>query len=143
MRRAVNTDRQDSIDQSARWMKALLAATLVIALAAIWLIPPKDSLFPACAFHALTGHSCLTCGLTRSLHAMAHGDFITSLRYHIMGPVIFIGMILFSTVFSVEAITGRKTKLTARGKDTNRVALFLSIVWIVYWGGRVIIEALA
>lgn len=142
MRIAVKTNRGEGIDQGVRWINALAAAVLVVALAAICLIPPEDSVFPACAFHALTGHSCLTCGLTRSLYAMAHGDFITSLQYHIVGPVIFIGMILYSIVFLFEAITGRRTKLTASGKGTNRVVLLLSIVWILYWGTRVITEVL-
>ena len=142
MRIAVKTYRQEGIDQGVRWIKALVAAALVVALAAIWLIPPEDSVFPACAFHALTGHSCLTCGLTRSLYAMAHGDFITSLQYHIVGPVMFFGMILCSAVFLFEAISGRRTKLTASAKGTNRVVLLLSIVWLVYWGARVITEVL-
>ncbi len=142
MRIAVKTNRREGIDQGVRWIKALVAAALVVALAAIWLIPPEDSVFPACAFHALTGHSCLTCGLTRSSYAMAHGNFITSLQYHFMGPVIFIGMIICSTVFLFEAITGRRTKLTASGKGTNCLVLLLIIVWLVYWGARVITEVL-
>jgi hypothetical protein len=142
MRRAVNTHRREGIDQGVRGIKALVAAALVVALAAIWLIPPEDSIFPACAFHSLTGHSCLTCGLTRSLYAMAHGDLITSLQYHIVGPVIFLGMILCSFVLLFEAITGIRTKLTANGKGTNRVILLLTIVWLVYWGARVITEVL-
>lgn len=142
MKIAMMTNRREGIDQGVRWIKALVAASLVVAVAAVGLIPPEDSVFPACAFHALTGHSCLTCGLTRSLYAMAHGDFITSLQFHILGPVMFIGMILCSTVFLFEAIAGRRIKFTASGKGTKRVVLLLSIVWLVYWGARVITEVL-
>ncbi|MEO6517562.1 MAG: DUF2752 domain-containing protein [Pseudoxanthomonas sp.] len=32
------------------------------------------SLFPQCMFHAFTGWYCIGCGMTRALHALAHGD---------------------------------------------------------------------
>jgi len=35
-----------------------------------------DSPFPGCFFFAFTGWHCVSCGLTRALHALVHGDVI-------------------------------------------------------------------
>ena len=59
-----------------------IAALTTAALAAVvgfWLLRNFDpnaagSLFPKCMFHALTGWYCIGCGMTRALHALAHGD---------------------------------------------------------------------
>ena len=32
--------------------------------------------FPKCIFKAVTGFDCIGCGLTRALHALAHGDLV-------------------------------------------------------------------
>ena len=49
------------------------------AIAGFWLLRNFDpnaagSLFPPCMFRALTGWYCIGCGMTRMLHALAHGD---------------------------------------------------------------------
>ena len=40
--------------------------------------------FPPCMFHALTGYWCIGCGMTRALHALAHGEV---LRAFSMNPL--------------------------------------------------------
>ena len=56
-----------------------LAATALAAVAGAWLLRHFDpnaagSLFPTCMFRDLTGLHCIGCGMTRMLHALAHGD---------------------------------------------------------------------
>lgn len=38
------------------------------------------SLFPPCMFKAATGLDCIGCGVTRALHALAHGDLMRALE---------------------------------------------------------------
>lgn len=56
-----------------------LASTAVAAATGFWLLRNFDpnaagSLFPPCMFRAFTGWYCVGCGMTRMLHALAHGD---------------------------------------------------------------------
>lgn len=58
-------------------LAAITAASA--AVIGVWLLRTFDpnaagSPFPACMFHALTGWYCIGCGMTRALHALAHGD---------------------------------------------------------------------
>lgn len=56
-----------------------LTAAAIAAVVGFWLLRNFDpnvagSPFPECMFHALTGWYCIGCGMTRALHALAHGD---------------------------------------------------------------------
>lgn len=46
-----------------------------------------------CAFHAMTGLPCPTCGITRSFAATAHGHLMEAFRYHLFGPPAFAAML--------------------------------------------------
>lgn len=43
-----------------------------------------------CAFYAVTGRSCPSCGMTRSWNAMGHGDLRGAVGYHVLGPATFV-----------------------------------------------------
>ena len=66
-----------------------LTAAAIAAVVGFWLLRNFDpnaagSPFPECMFHALTGWYCIGCGMTRALHALAHGDV---LRAFSMNPL--------------------------------------------------------
>ena len=66
-----------------------LATAALAAVAGFWLLRTFDpnaagNPFPACMFRALTGWYCIGCGMTRALHALAHGDV---LRAFSMNPL--------------------------------------------------------
>lgn len=56
-----------------------------------------------CAFQAMTGLPCPTCGITRSFAATAHGQLGLAFHYHALGPLAFVATLLAS----VWAFTGR------------------------------------
>ncbi|WP_233198582.1 MULTISPECIES: DUF2752 domain-containing protein [Luteimonas] len=58
---------------------ALAGAGVAAGAAGLWLLRTFDptapgSPFPPCMFYTVTGWHCPGCGLTRCLHALAHGD---------------------------------------------------------------------
>ncbi len=58
-----------------------LATAAFAAAAGFWLLHRFDpnaagNPFPSCMFRALTGYYCVGCGMTRMLHALAHGDVV-------------------------------------------------------------------
>jgi hypothetical protein len=131
---------QTDLTSGHRVIKSLLAAGLFLGLLTIFLVPPAELPFPTCAFHTVTGHSCLTCGMTRSLHAISRADLAASLRYHIMGPIVFLGILLGFTIFAAEAISGKRIPLQLTRKRKTQFLVPLAIVWIVYWGACLIAE---
>ena len=56
-----------------------------------------------CAFEAMTGLPCPTCGITRSFAATAHGQLGLAFHYHAFGPFAFVALLLAS----LWAFTGR------------------------------------
>jgi hypothetical protein len=131
---------QTKLASEKRVIKGFLAAGLLLGLLTISLVLPADLPLPACAFRAITGHSCLTCGLTRSMHAFSHGELGASLRYHMLGPIVFLGMLLAFMVFAMEAIIGRRFPVQSSLKLKSRFVAPFAIIWLVYWGTRLITE---
>ena len=123
-----------------RTAKAFIAGGLFLGLLVLCIVPPANLPLPACAFHSITGHSCLTCGMTRSLHAISHGDLAASIRYHLFGPAVFLGMLLCLMRLAAETISGRRYALWAGRKIWGRVVGMVAILWFVYWGARLAAE---
>ena len=119
------------VDHELIW---LAVSTGTIALAGVWLwigLP-----WPHCVFHDLTGHPCLTCGMTRSAIRFFHGDFIAALRWN---PLIFVAlcaMIVFDVyAVAVMAVRGprfRMVQFTANEKNFVRVVVVVLLLanWI-------------
>jgi hypothetical protein len=129
-----------NIATEQRVTKAVLAGGIFFGLLILFVVPPTDLPVPACAFHAITGHSCLTCGMTRSLHAVLRGELAAAIRYHLFGPVVFLGMLLCLVIFSSEAVRGRKLVICAGAKIRNRTLGMFAVAWLVYWGIRLVAE---
>ncbi len=123
-----------------RIIKAFVAGALFLGLFIVFLVPPSHLSFANCAFHSITGHSCLTCGMTRSLHAISRGDFAASVRYHLFGPAVFIAMLLGFIILTTEAISGKRSALPVAGKTPKRILMFFAIAWLVYWAARLASE---
>jgi hypothetical protein len=132
--------RQTNLSSKHRITRAVLGGCAFLGLLILFIVPPAHLPLPACAFHSITGHSCLTCGMTRSLHAITHGDLAASLHYHLFGPVLFFGALLSVLFFAAEAISGRKLSLQLGGRMKKHAAILLAMVWLVYWGARLFTE---
>jgi hypothetical protein len=132
--------RRTDLSTGNRIIKAFAAGTLGLGLIMIYIVPPSRLLFANCAFHSITGHSCLTCGMTRSLHAISRGEFATSVRYHLFGPAVFIATLLCLTIFAAEAIRGKKSSLPLDQRIRSRVFLMVAILWLAYWTSRLVAE---
>jgi hypothetical protein len=128
------------LSRGDRTIRAFAGAGLLLGLWALFSLAPENIPLLSCAFRDLTGHSCPTCGLTHSLHAMSHGELLASLHYHLMGPLVFAGMLVASLLWSVEAATGKRIRLTTNTRGARIVIASFALVWIIYWGTRLISE---
>ena len=61
---------------------------LVVGIWYLLRFSPEDpeAFYLPCIFRSLTGWYCPTCGATRSVHALLHGDWLAALRYNLLLP---------------------------------------------------------
>jgi hypothetical protein len=104
-----------------------------IAMAGIWLwlgLP-----WPRCAFHGLTGHPCLTCGMTRSAIRFFHGDFIGALRWNPLVFVALCGLVIFDAyAFSVLAMRAPRLRvINFTPAERNFLRAIVVVVLLANW----------
>ncbi len=66
----------------ATWPIYAILALLLLAVAVIWLVDPRQLPLPACWFHKMTGLYCPGCGATRATHDLLHGNLVSALRHN-------------------------------------------------------------
>ena len=82
----------------------------------------------SCPLRTLTGVPCPTCFLTRATVAALTGDLSSSLQWHLFGPVVAGGLILWSAV----ALRQRRLfPLQPRSKALIGIGIALVAYWIV------------
>jgi len=113
-----------------------LAAAAGSAAVGVWVLLKFDpnqagSPFPGCFFYAFTGWNCVSCGLTRALHALVHGDVI---RAFSMNPLA-MTMLFLSPLIGAWQLGWRPSVLRPL-----IVVLSAPKFWLVllpgYWIGR-------
>ena len=104
----------------------LLPATLTGALWLKGLHPGLPGL--SCPLRALTGVPCPTCFLTRATAAALSGDLSGSLQWHLFGPVVAGGLVLWSAVALHQR---RLFPLQPRSKAFIGIGIALIAYWIV------------
>jgi hypothetical protein len=71
-----------------------------------------------CIFHNVTGYPCPACGFTRSFVCFAHGDLHDSLRYHPLGPLLFVvlaGWSIIGVARFVKSVTNSRRGIGTEG----------------------------
>jgi Protein of unknown function (DUF2752) len=118
-------------DYELIWLCVTLAS---LALAATWFAVGLP--WPHCAFLALTGHPCITCGATRCAIAFFHANLFTAWKWN---PLVFITLCAVSIfdayAFVVLVTCARRLRLTnfsVAEKKVLRVAALIGLVanWI-------------
>lgn len=130
----------DVLSREARVVRACLASALAVALGWILVLGPRGLPLPDCLFHELTGVSCLTCGLTRSLQAASHGHLQAAFQFHLLGPFVLAGLLLLAPAYVGEASIGKRLLWFRSAGRQRYVFLGVVTIWIVYGLGRVIVE---
>jgi hypothetical protein len=103
------------------------------ALAASVLVPPAFVREGPrlCAFHAVTGRSCPSCGMTRSWNAVGHGDLRAATAYHLLGPATFVGAAVL-----VVAGDERAARMVRPDARMRPILGALGAIWLGAWASR-------
>lgn len=106
-------------------MAALGAATI----AASFLYAPWSHDGPViCPFRWFTGLPCPGCGLTRSFCAMTQGHWGHAWASHILGPVLFLAVLLATVPLAVQGFTRRPIRLLNAVVYSMRLAYVGAII---------------
>jgi hypothetical protein len=117
----------------------LLTSLLMIFLFSLFWNPEQVSLVP-CFFHELTGHSCPSCGLTRSFHAIAHLNFKQAFEFHPMGIIVYVVLLAYLLKFTIE-VALRKVVHVILKDWVKKFALVGGLfVWMGWWIIRLFYE---
>jgi len=95
----------EEIDHELLWL--LISVSTFLALS-LWLSAGLAT--PRCAFRALTGLPCLTCGATRSAWQFLHGHFLTSLRFNPLAFLAYCGIAIFD-LYAIAVLIARTPRL--------------------------------
>jgi hypothetical protein len=92
----------EEIDHELIWLLVSLGGVIGLT---IWLTARLPT--PQCAFHALTGLPCLTCGATRSASHFLHGEFVASFLFNPLAFLVFCSAVIFDLYALAVLVTGR------------------------------------
>jgi hypothetical protein len=87
-----------------------------------------------CPFRHLTGHSCPTCGLTRSAVAFAHGGLGASFHAHPFGPLLFVVALAWALNTWARQRNRRSVAVPVRWR--NAAVAVTAISWLAWWPVR-------
>jgi len=116
-----------------------LLALGVIVLGASFLYPLVEGFVsrvtPGCIFYRVTGIPCLLCGMTRSMAATSQGQLVEAFRFHILGPPLFLLVVVVTAALAAEFIISRPI-LPRPGKRTRRIMAWgtlglLVVAWVI------------
>jgi len=113
--------------------KVFFAAGLLAILVLSAVINPEHSEFLPCFFKEITGHSCPSCGLSRSLYAVSQLQFKEAFRFHLMGPVLYIIFLVLCLKFSIEILIKKEIGLGFNSFVVKGFFIIFAGVWLVYW----------
>lgn len=94
--------------------------------------PDKVTLF-RCFFRELTGWNCFACGLSHSLHASAHLDWVTATQYHLFGPILFLCAWVLSAYWTFEIVMNMKGVVRISPGNIRIGIIVIALIGLVYW----------
>ncbi len=108
---------------------------IVLAVLCVARLLPVFSFIPSCAFKGLTGLPCPSCGSTRSVVHLAHGDIYAAFAMNPLAAVSFVAAVLFflySLVTLVFYLPRVSFVLTTREGNVIRVGAVVILVaqWV-------------
>lgn len=127
---------EKSLTVKSSTVERVLAATGILMITTGAFIvgrfnPATTGFFPVCPFHWLTGLNCPGCGLTRSFHALFHGDVSTALHFNALLPAYILLFLYLLILLGLILIRGRGLWFRAFSPGAIYGFLFLTLAFAV------------
>jgi hypothetical protein len=96
---------------------------------------PVLTILPSCTFKSLTGVPCPTCGSTRSIVHLTHGEFLASLAMNPLASIACGGILLFFlySLFTL-ALDSPRLGLVLTEREKNGVRIGVVLLVLANWG---------
>jgi hypothetical protein len=128
------------LDADTRTSRAVQAAVLALLLVGAAVANPVRPLpFDVCVFKRLTGHACLTCGMTRALCWAVRGEWTQSVACHPAGPIVAVALAAWAIVSTVDAWCGQVIADTLRRRAGAALMAAGGVVLLTTWFARLAI----
>ncbi len=121
---------------------ALVGVLLAGFLYVFWLNPNSGDGY-VCPFYTLTGLECFSCGLSRSLHAVVHGQFLVALHFHALGPLLVVIALTASVVWLTEVLTGKPIIRFGESTLGRTIVMGVGTSWVLFGTIRLVLEILS
>jgi len=128
------------INPADRRIRIFLAVVFLGLILFPFIISPAPAGIITCKFHQITGHSCPTCGMTRSLVALTHFHLKEAFSYHLFGPLVYIIFLVSFIALLTEIITGRKIGVGIKPLTIRVIIGIFFSLWIIFWIVRLVGE---
>ncbi len=116
-----------------RLLRFLIASIAVLIFISIYLWNPYAHPLTVCKFHQLTGISCPTCGMSRSVQAAAHLHLFESLKFHGAGWIVLAGLTFLLAWALAEAFLGKKLRIPLSSRNKRLIFQGIISLWIFSW----------
>jgi len=97
-----------------------------------------DTITPGCLFHRITGLPCLLCGMTRSFAATIHGHLGEAFRMHLLGPPLFLAVLVVSAALAAEFIFSRRILPRPGEQAWKSIGLWTLGILAAAWVARLV-----
>ncbi len=112
----------------------LVYGGIALVLLGVARMPPILSLAPGCAFKGLTGIPCLTCGSTRSVAHLSHGEFLAAF---VMNPLMTLCLISAVLCFFYSLVSAAfalpRISIILNDNERNVIRAGVIVLLLVQW----------
>ncbi len=125
---------------------ALVFALMGIAVLSVAarMTPSRDHLgthrqlrLPPCAFVAMTGYPCPTCGMTTAYACVVRGRLFEAVRASAFGSVMALGTVVLVVLGLASAVIGRYPNLNWYRIDAVKVVYFAALFLVASWAFKI------
>jgi len=112
-----------------------LVVAILLLFVLLWagLVDPDKGNITTCLFLEKTGHPCPTCGMSRSFYASFHLDLDKAFQFHILGPPLYLFLLIVFFKFSIELTAGRKIQLGLNSRYLYLLLYIFAFLLILNW----------
>lgn len=98
-----------------------------------WTLQSLHATLPFCPFLLITGQPCPLCGGTRSFAEMWQGDPAAAVRYHPLGPALFVLTLAGAAGLGLLLATGRTLRWAGGQAAERRAWIALGALFVTAW----------
>lgn len=110
----------------------LCASLGVFAAAVAWFALKLP--WPICLFHAVTGHPCVSCGMTRSAIALFHGNFLAAMKWNPLAFASYMTMSIFDAYALVAVMTrARRVRFSLGMREKQLIRYSIVALLLANW----------